>query len=550
MPFLPERRRSPRLREVHDSNNSRRRQSPILQLPAHDKTQYQTTRQAAQDCVAHGWNTAEFPGVHSPHIVSYTTQEVSKSEAPQYATSRVQQHSISEQTASDVKPGPYIRSMEPIDDRSFHSRPTTLLILGLTGVGKSSFISNLTAGSATAPVVGQSLQSCTKDVTKYTCKVNGIDFDLIDTPGFDDSYRSEIEVLRLISEYLVPHVQSGGRIDGVLFLHRIIDVRLSASAIRVAELVKRICGKDFYPYIALVTNMWQSLASRQVGVARLYELLSHPKFWRDFDQVYAPHYHLSRTKDSAKKILGEFQWYLTQHGRSPSLQIINELVTQRRPLSMTFAGDLLEGELRRRGLKHEEEVAQIQEEIRKTSYNASGSSDNCQSRHTSERQNFATSPAKQLLERNQDERMSRSTSESMLDSPAISKNHRLNDGTVSDGDKTARLRNSFNARPYSARTRSASELVDVQQGERRPANDSNTRLHSGQGQEKRADRNPRAGGPEDLRQRPYHKTLISSSFDGDADSKDRHWSVGQGPSCSEQDRTMQMPVRRRYLVSP
>jgi hypothetical protein len=547
MPFLPEKRRSPHVREAPDGALPRRRRSPTLEEPATDKVQYQTSRQVAPNCVPFERESLDFAGLQSPHSVLYTNQQTTLSDTGRYVTSRSQQYSIPGEISADAKPRLYIHSGNSTDKRNVSGRPTTLLILGLTGVGKSAFISSLLAGSAMAPTVGQSLQSCTKDVTKYNCTVGGADFDLIDTPGFDDSYRSEMEVLQSISDYLVRHVQSGGYVDGVMFLHRIIDVRLSASAIRVADLVKRICGKDFYPYTALVTNMWQSLPSRRMGVARLHELLNHPKFWRDFDEAFAPHYRLSRTKDSAEKIVGEFQWYLAQHGRIPSLQIVDELISQRLPLTMTSAGDLLEGELWRRKFRYEEEVARIEEEIQKTPDDRSGSSDHRHSRYTGEQQSFATPRSHLLSGRNRDQVMNRSMSEGILGDPTITRDYRPDDGTISDGHK-AGLKDNSSGRPDPSRTRSATNLAGLQHDERRAAADEPDSV-SHSVRPKLALRQARDGELEVPRQRSYHKTWKSISFDDDNEVGDWLWPSVQCPSCSAQVRFTQVPVRRRYMVS-
>lgn len=49
---------------------------------------------------------------------------------------------------------------------------------------------------------------------------------LIDTPGFDDTNRSDIETLRSISHYLSISYANRVSISGILYLHRVSDVRL------------------------------------------------------------------------------------------------------------------------------------------------------------------------------------------------------------------------------------------------------------------------------------------------------------------------------------
>ena len=90
--------------------------------------------------------------------------------------------------------------------------------MGATGSGKSSVSSvhsgtttgnspgylqfiNLASGSSLR--VGTGLESCTTDVklaNEFT--VDGRTVILIDTPGFDDTTKSDAEILRLIAAYL------------------------------------------------------------------------------------------------------------------------------------------------------------------------------------------------------------------------------------------------------------------------------------------------------------------------------------------------------------
>jgi predicted GTPase len=52
--------------------------------------------------------------------------------------------------------------------------------------------------------VGHDLQSCTSEVKALRVPVPGEDANivLVDTPGFDDTHKSDYEILQLISEWL------------------------------------------------------------------------------------------------------------------------------------------------------------------------------------------------------------------------------------------------------------------------------------------------------------------------------------------------------------
>ena len=46
------------------------------------------------------------------------------------------------------------------------------------------------------------LSSATQNVTPYTIQYHGLRLVLVDTPSFDDTHRSEMEILRIIADWL------------------------------------------------------------------------------------------------------------------------------------------------------------------------------------------------------------------------------------------------------------------------------------------------------------------------------------------------------------
>jgi predicted GTPase len=72
--------------------------------------------------------------------------------------------------------------------------------MGATGSGKTSFV-NLASGSDFR--VGGGLKSCTSVVqVSKPIELDDRRIVLVDTPGFDDTNRSDTEILRIISHYL------------------------------------------------------------------------------------------------------------------------------------------------------------------------------------------------------------------------------------------------------------------------------------------------------------------------------------------------------------
>ncbi|KAF9450925.1 hypothetical protein P691DRAFT_773578 [Macrolepiota fuliginosa MF-IS2] len=78
---------------------------------------------------------------------------------------------------------------------------TIIALMGLTGTGKTSFLSTAVGEDKG---IGHSLESRTNEISAVRVQVPGEDFGLVlvDTPSFDDTYMSEHQTLELISDWL------------------------------------------------------------------------------------------------------------------------------------------------------------------------------------------------------------------------------------------------------------------------------------------------------------------------------------------------------------
>ncbi|OJA13215.1 hypothetical protein AZE42_12184, partial [Rhizopogon vesiculosus] len=76
------------------------------------------------------------------------------------------------------------------------NREIKIAVMGATGSGKSTFISKASGSSLPA---GHGLESCTNEVqTSRPFVVSGRVVTLIDTPEFDDTTRSDTDILTMI----------------------------------------------------------------------------------------------------------------------------------------------------------------------------------------------------------------------------------------------------------------------------------------------------------------------------------------------------------------
>ncbi|KAK4442920.1 P-loop containing nucleoside triphosphate hydrolase protein [Podospora aff. communis PSN243] len=128
-----------------------------------------------------------------------------------------------------------------------------IAVMGITGAGKSTFISKLTP----YPVeVGHGLESHTQEVRAYPFQHGNKKVWLVDTPGFDDTKRADIDVLEDLAGWLMTATKNNLKLVGIVHLHRITDVRLGGVAYKDLKMFQKLCGKDSFPSVVLGTTMW------------------------------------------------------------------------------------------------------------------------------------------------------------------------------------------------------------------------------------------------------------------------------------------------------
>ena len=264
-----------------------------------------------------------------------------------------------------------------------------LLIVGGTGTGKSSFIKALLRDAPRRPVVGESLQSCTAGVECFSYRDHaGRRCFLIDTPGLDDSRLSDAEVLTRIAYFLMDLLHKGLQIHGVIFIHRITDVRLSGSSVKTAEIIKLICGEHFRGTVAFVTSMWDLVVDTDAAIRREHELLRHPQFWGSMCPVSnrrAFRIHGKSDLPAQKVISWCFDSGKVSLDDPPMLQLVKELRSGQL-VSATDAGQFIGGELSKQRRRHIEDATAPKRHMARADRHADlKSSGSCESRAVHER---------------------------------------------------------------------------------------------------------------------------------------------------------------------
>ncbi|OCH89840.1 hypothetical protein OBBRIDRAFT_640358 [Obba rivulosa] len=230
-----------------------------------------------------------------------------------------------------------------------------IAVMGPSGVGKSTFI-NLVSKSSFRTSDG--LDSCTETVEiSEPFTLGGRRIRLIDTPGFDDSSKSDVDILDVIATFLVKQYQQGRKLTGVIYMHRITDPRVGGVARRNFTMFNMLCGPTFLPNVVLVTTRWSEV-ERSIGIAREGELNDKDIFFRPVLEGGAQYMRHDDDLHSAQEIMHRFI------GLKPrSLLIQKEMFQHHKEVAETSAGKELQKEIAEQMEKQNEEMRHLQQEM-------------------------------------------------------------------------------------------------------------------------------------------------------------------------------------------
>ncbi|KAF9044132.1 P-loop containing nucleoside triphosphate hydrolase protein [Panaeolus papilionaceus] len=176
------------------------------------------------------------------------------------ASQKVEAIIQTEPSPKPVSPEPTTSASKPDPKPYVIDRDLVMVVMGATGVGKTTFINTFKASYSLETDGYHGLESGTKDIDVYTFKMPGdINLVLVDTPGFDDSKRTNADILKCISKYLEERYRTGKLLDGLIYLHRITDIRFDAGAATALNIFRKLYGSDGYDKLALVTTMWNDI---------------------------------------------------------------------------------------------------------------------------------------------------------------------------------------------------------------------------------------------------------------------------------------------------
>ncbi|KXN85557.1 Signal recognition particle SEC65 subunit [Leucoagaricus sp. SymC.cos] len=295
-----------------------------------------------------------------------------------------------------------VMRIEKVEDLTCND--VIVVVMGPTGAGKSTFIQTITERHYDNKEVGHSFRSATSEVSSlritFKRQISGSQLNdqlaqhsgdmplnhpsaqpekrsslvLVDTPGFDDTEKSDLEVLKTIAEWLKKvgavkgsHGQNTPtRISGILYLHRITDVRISGTVLKNFDMFQKLCGTDFYRRVALVTTMWPDESDKVTdSECRRREKELKENYWNVMITMGSRVYRFTKRAESAERIINEIAGL--EYGKRRDelrVEIQKEMVLQQKAIPSTRAGRHLHGLTEELVLRQNNLMTRLQTEMK------------------------------------------------------------------------------------------------------------------------------------------------------------------------------------------
>ncbi|SCO90686.1 uncharacterized protein FRV6_14814 [Fusarium oxysporum] len=187
-----------------------------------------------------------------------------------------------------------------------------------------------------------------QQVTAYQRKWSDTsDIYLLDTPRFDDTNRSDTEVLKEIALCLTK---------------TITDRRMGGSAKKNLMMFRKLCGKDSLMNVILVTTMWED-GYEAIGERREQELIANGGFWGALVEEGAQINRHNNTRSSAMSLLRT----IAKNNRV-TISIQKKMVSEHKDLNEKEAGIGLNSDIllaEQRVMKEMSEALEMERQARK-----------------------------------------------------------------------------------------------------------------------------------------------------------------------------------------
>jgi DNA repair exonuclease SbcCD ATPase subunit len=180
----------------------------------------------------------------------------------------------------------------------------------------------------------------------------------IDTPGFDDTHRTDAQILELVGTWFGKSYSDGFKIHGIVYLHRITDNRMQGTSYKNLRMFQKLVGEESLENVILGTTTWD-LVTTEEGSSRESQLIE--QYWADLTKfgmqvrrVNTPEAYMSLAIDVTKNICPK------------PLMIQKELVDENKTFGETLAGEEILSEIKQATEETKAELKEVTEELRQT----------------------------------------------------------------------------------------------------------------------------------------------------------------------------------------
>ncbi|KAF8160036.1 P-loop containing nucleoside triphosphate hydrolase protein [Crassisporium funariophilum] len=232
-----------------------------------------------------------------------------------------------------------------------------IAVMGPTGSGKSTFV-KIASGLDTG--IGHTLQSCTStiDIVKLSFpEYSDCDIVFVDTPGFDDTTKSDVDILHMIANWLRDTYRDKILLSGIVYFHRISDNRMAGTPLKNLHMFQQLCGTNALENIILATTMWDDV-DEETGNQREEELKK--KYWRGMLKHNSTTARFTGTRESAFALLAPL---INEANSRNAVRLQNEMVQMKLQLQETSAGRALYSKMEEIVTKRQDVLKRIRDEM-------------------------------------------------------------------------------------------------------------------------------------------------------------------------------------------